>query len=165
MSAARWCRRGRDVCACLGVPGRNAGEAGALLSHLFPRGCQFPFTFIDRYPIPLLKRHRNARPSYQHLLDSGHASVSCLWNLILRLKCLYKLSQLWTNSCQTISAVPHLCLACVGRACFELKKKRGGVVVSFCVTTLKWEISFSPSLFFNVAWLWSCHNLKSGNFS
>lgn len=102
------------------------GGAGVLLSHLFPRGCKFPFTFIDRYPIPLLKRHRNARPSHQHLLDSGHASVSCLWNLILSLKCLYKLSQLWTNSCQTISAVPHLCLACVGRACFELKKKKKG---------------------------------------
>lgn len=80
-----------------GGPGQKHYGGGSLAPKLFSV-LWFPSPFIDDYLAPLLKRHRNARLSHQHLLElnTACASVSCLWNFI-SLKYLYQLSQLWTN--------------------------------------------------------------------
>lgn len=71
----------RTGCLCVSSgPGQKRYGGGSLALTPFSKMLEFPSTFIELYLAPLLKGHRNARPSHQHLLvlNTAPASVSCL---------------------------------------------------------------------------------------
>lgn len=64
VSAARGA--GDEMSVCVWCSGQKCWEMSLVLT--FFEEFQFSSRFIPLYPIPLLKRHRNSRPSHQHLL-------------------------------------------------------------------------------------------------
>lgn len=61
-------------------PGQKWWGGGSVALAPFSGTLQFAFTFVDLYPIPPLKRHRNASPAHQHLLEY------CPWIRVMLVK-------------------------------------------------------------------------------
>lgn len=142
MSAARECR-GWDVSVCL-VSGQKCWEVSLVLSFFW--GASIVFHIRCSLPHPSPKKTQKCKsitPASAWLLP-GHLCHA--WEILLWVKHVCINSQLWTNCLLLPGNLSHSAsvLALCWESSFGIKLNWRGL---FGVTALKWEISFSPSLF------------------